>query len=72
MKRVIYISLVTIGFFAVSCSKQAVQPASENSNQIPTWKTTSTDFSVVNSTSDGGGGITDPNNDKDENTRKKN
>jgi hypothetical protein len=72
MKRVIYIGLVAIGFFAVSCSKQTVKPASENSNQIPTWKTTSTDFSGVNSTSAGNGGITDPNNDKDENTRKKN
>jgi hypothetical protein len=72
MKRVIYIGLVLIGFFTVSCSKQTVQPASENLNQIPTWKTTSTDFSVLNGTSDGNGGITDPNNDKDENTRKKN
>jgi len=72
MKRIIYIGLVTIGFFAVSCSKQKIQPAVENSNQIPTLKTTSTNFSILNNTSDGTGGITDPNNDKDENTRKKN
>lgn len=71
MKRVIYIGLVSIGFFAVSCSKQIVKPASENLNQIPTWKTTSTNFSEANSSTNGDGEITDPNNDKDENTRRK-
>ena len=63
MKRVIYIGLVSIGFF--------VKPASENLNQIPTWKTTSTNFSEANSSTNGEGEITDPNNDKDENTRRK-
>ena len=74
MKRVIYISLVFVGLLAVSCSKQNVQPNTDTPQEIPTWRTSSDDAN----SNDGGtfvtgeGGITDPNNDKDESGRRKN
>jgi len=73
MKRVIYISLVFVGLLAVSCSKQNIQPNTDSPQEIPTWRTTSDDAnSNMSTTVSGEGGITDPNNDKDESGRRKN
>jgi len=71
MKKVIYIAVVAVGFLAVSCSKERIQPCTQNSGDAPVWRSTS-----AGGTADGGGSIggaiTDPNNDPDESSRKKN
>lgn len=73
MKRVIYISLVFVGLLAVSCSKQNIQPNTDAPQEIPTWRSSSDDTNAAGDTSTTGeGGITDPNNDKDESGRRKN
>lgn len=73
MKRVIYISLVFVGFLAVSCSKQNIQPNTNPPQEVPTWRTSSDDANENGDTSTTGEGeITDPNNDRDENGRRKN
>lgn len=73
MKRVIYISLVFVGLLAVSCSKQNIQPNTNAPQEVPTWRTSSDDANSNGGTSTTGeGGITDPNNDKDESGRRKN
>lgn len=71
MKKVIYIAFVAVGFFAVSCTKEKIQPCSQSAGDAPVWRASSTgDDSDGEST--GGGSITDPNNDPDESSRKKN
>jgi len=73
MKRVIYISLVFVGLLGVSCSKQNIQPNPNPQQEAPTWRTSSSDENGGGDTSTtGDGGITDPNNDKDENGRRRN
>lgn len=70
MKRLIYIAIVAVGFLAVSCSKETIRPTAQNTEQVPVWKSGSSEGTPLDDTS-GAGGITDPNNDKDE-SRKKN
>lgn len=71
MKKVIYIALVTVGLLAVSCSKENIRPCAQNSGDAPVWRSSSTGV-TTDGGSTGGGSITDPNNDPDENSRKKN
>lgn len=81
MKKVIYIALVGAGLFTVSCSKQNIKPNSSGTGEttaLPVWKSAGPgDASSTDETSgDGGvittdGAITDPNSDKDENSRRK-
>lgn len=68
MKRFIYIAVVAVGFLAVSCSKETIKPTAQNDQDVPVWKSAS-DGNSDNDNS--GGGITDPNNDKDESSKKK-
>lgn len=70
MKKVIYIAVVAVGFFAVSCTKENIRPCTQNSDETPVWRSGSTLNSDDNS-STGVGGITDPNSDPDESTRRK-
>lgn len=72
MKRVIYISLVFVGLLAVSCGKQNIQPNPNPQQEVPTWRTSSSDDNGSSDDTTGEGGITDPNNDKDENGRRRN
>jgi hypothetical protein len=70
MKKVIYIAVVAVGFFAVSCTKENIRPCTNNSNSdIPVWSSRSGD-GIDDETGDVGG-ITDPNSDPDEVKRKK-
>lgn len=69
MKKVIYIAFVLVGLMAVSCSKENIQPNKATSEEIPVWKSSG---SVSDDTSTGDGAITDPNSDRDENSRKRN
>jgi myosin-crossreactive antigen len=76
MKKVIYIALVGAGLFTVSCSKQNIKPNSEETTALPAWKSAASSSSTTEESSDDDvftteGTITDPNSDKDENTRKK-
>jgi hypothetical protein len=70
MKRILYIAAVFSGLVLVSCSKENIQPNPSSAQDMPVWRSSS-------SPSDNGGGIvddgtiTDPNNDRDENGRKK-
>lgn len=69
MKRFIYIAIVAVGFLAVSCSKETIKPTAQNEQEVPVWKAASDGTSDDGNTT---GGITDPNNDKDESSKKKN
>jgi hypothetical protein len=74
MKKVIYIALVGVGLFTVSCSKQNIKPNSEETTALPVWKSAASSTTEESSDDDvitTEGAITDPNSDKDENTRKK-
>lgn len=74
MKKVIYIALVGAGLFTVSCSKQNIKPNSEETTALPGWKSAASSTTEESSDDDvitTEGAITDPNSDKDENTRKK-
>lgn len=74
MKKVIYIALVGAGLFTVSCSKQNIKPNSEETTVLPVWKSAASSATEESSDDDlitTEGAITDPNSDKDENTRKK-
>lgn len=70
MKRFIYIAVVAVGFLAVSCSKETIKPTVQNDQEVPVWKAASSDPSNDGDTN-GTGEITDPNNDKDESSKKK-
>lgn len=70
MKRVIYIAFVVVGLLAVSCSKETIRPVSTENEEIPTWKSTSSNPGNENVPS-GPGTITDPNNDEDSGKRKR-
>jgi hypothetical protein len=70
MKRVIYIAFVAVGLMAVSCGKEKIQPNADGTSEVPVWRATSddsTDGAIVDD-----GSITDPNNDRDENSRRRN
>ena len=70
MKKVIYLAVVAVGFFAVSCTKENIRPCMNNSNSdIPVWSSKSNE--VIDDESGDAGGITDPNSDPDETKRKK-
>ena len=71
MKRVVYIAFVAVGILAVSCSKENIQPNNGKSGAIPVWMST-TDGSIDDDGVSGDGAITDPNNDRDENSRRRN
>jgi hypothetical protein len=71
MKKVIYIAFVAVGFFAVSCTKERIQPCTQNSGDAPVWRSASTGDDTEGDGT-GNGSITDPNNDPDESSRKKN
>lgn len=70
MKRVVYIAFVAVGMLAVSCSKENIQPNGEKSG-VPVWRS-ATDGSIDDDGVLGDGTITDPNNDRDENSRRRN
>jgi hypothetical protein len=70
MKKVIYIAVVAVGFFAVSCTKENIRPCTNNSDDTPVWRSGSAPEGE--NTSTGSGAITDPNSDPDENSRKRN
>lgn len=72
MKRVIYITLIAAGMITVSCSKETIRPNSTVGADAPAWKSSMTQSNDGGQTSTTDGTITDPNNDKDENTRRKN
>jgi hypothetical protein len=72
MKRIIYISFILVGLAAVSCSKEQIHPTVDSAGDVPIWKSSKSSSDDVTSPTDGGGSITDPNNDKDENPRRKN
>ncbi|MEY3237979.1 MAG: hypothetical protein RI883_2080 [Bacteroidota bacterium] len=70
MKKVIYITVVAIGFFTVSCTKEIIHPCTVNVEETPVWRNATTPVSEDNG-SIGTEGITDPNSDPDESSRKK-
>ena len=70
MKKVIYIAVVAVGFFAVSCTKENIRPCTTNVEETPIWRGATTPDSDDNG-STGTGSITDPNSDPDESNRKK-
>ncbi len=84
MKRIVVILVVGLGTLFVSCEKQAISPNSTTKEAVPVWRSTSSgggissengsaptvNGSSVNSVNDDGS-ITDPNNDRDENSKKK-
>jgi hypothetical protein len=72
MKRIIYISFILVGVTMVSCSKEQIKPVVESSDAVPVWKSAGTVTNDTGATGGGTGTITDPNNDKDENSRKRN
>lgn len=72
MKRIIYISFILVGFAVVSCSKEQIRPTVDSAVDVPAWKSYKSSSDDVTTPTDGGGSITDPNNDKDENPRRKN
>lgn len=75
MKKFIYISIIAVGLLAVSsCSKENIQPIPQNeTSEIPVWKSASSNGSTLGGDASGDdGNITDPNNDKDENSKRKN
>ena len=69
MKRVVYIAFVAVGMFAVSCSKENIRPNGPV-QELPSWRSSMQDSDNTGSSSEGT--ITDPNNDKDESSRRKN
>lgn len=75
MKNVIYIAIVAVGFFAVSCTKENRVPCTQISDDAPVWRSLTApdvDESEDTSTDTEPGDITDPNADPDENPKKKN
>lgn len=70
MKRIIYISLVAVGFLMVSCTKEKFQPCTKNTEEAPVWRASSAG-DVETDTGVGTGTIIDPNNDPDENSRRR-
>lgn len=69
MKKVIYIAFVVVGLMAVSCTKENIQPNTATTGDVPVWRSADSGTDDSN-TSDGS--ITDPNNDRDENSRRRN
>ena len=72
MKRIMYISFILAGMTMVSCSKEQIRPTADSTGEVPVWKSSKSSTDDSNSTTGGTGTITDPNNDKDESTRRKN
>lgn len=72
MKKFVYIVAVVMLMGVVSCSKETIHPVAQDTQEIPVWKSASPEGSTGSGETGGSGGITDPNNDKDENTRRKN
>jgi hypothetical protein len=72
MKRIVYISFILAGMAVVSCSKEQIRPIADSTGEVPVWKSSKSSTDDSNSTTGGTGTITDPNNDRDENSRKKN
>lgn len=69
MKKIIYIAFVAVGLVAVSCSKETIRPISKTGEEVPVWKTAGA--STDDTDTDDDGTITDPNNDRDEGSRKR-
>jgi hypothetical protein len=77
MKKVIYIAFVAVSLLTVSCSKENIAPNpnfGDGTSDVPVWRCGSEDDSTEEDTdeSEDDGNITDPNNDRDESSRKKN
>lgn len=73
MKKSIYIGLLLMGLFVVSCAKEDIRPNAVN-NEVPVWGAFEKgDDDIIDDEDDpgDGGGITDPNNDPDGNSKKK-
>jgi hypothetical protein len=72
MKRIAYISFILAGLAVMSCSKQAIHPIADSDQEVPVWKSSKNGVDDVINPGGGTGTITDPNNDKDESSRRKN
>ena len=70
MKRILFMAVMFSGLFLVSCGKQNFQPNVNNEQEVPVWRSVSDNSGEPDDTVDDGS-ITDPNNDKDENGRRK-
>ena len=72
MKKVVYILFAVTGLLAASCSKENIRPTAQTCNPAPEWKrsTTETTGDTQNAT-DSESGITDPNSDSDDRSRRK-
>jgi predicted FMN-binding regulatory protein PaiB len=73
MKKVGFIAVVFAGLFLASCTKAIIVPSNQNEDRTaPTWNYESTEIvGDLNGNNDGGGTITDPNNDPDGTKQKK-
>lgn len=69
MKKLIGISLVSIGFLTLSCEKEQPRPTEDKTSQAPVWKKATAPSTGTGSATNGSG-ITDPNNDPDMNTKR--
>ena len=75
MKNIVYIALFGLMF---SCQKEEIRPNDLSENQVVSGGCTSRSAMTITDDQNSGGGstgtgsITDPNSDRDENTRKKN
>jgi len=69
MKKVLYILVAVVGVLATSCSKENIQPTAQTSDPVPQWKSYATPGEDEDS--EGSGEITDPNSDRDDNSRRK-
>lgn len=67
MKKFAYLFVVAILFLGVSCTKERIEPSTNIASDAPVWKSGEVEIIVVDET----GTITDPNNDPDENPRRR-
>lgn len=71
MKKVLYILVGSVGILAASCSKESIRPTAQTGDPIPQWKSSTTSTGDEDNDTDGSGTITDPNSDRDDNSRKR-
>ena len=70
MKNLIKISLIAVTFLAFSCNKEVIRPNTSPSDETFVMKSSTNNNPNSGVVSDGGTGITDPNNDPDINIKK--
>jgi hypothetical protein len=71
MKRLVIIAFVFVGFAFVSCNKECIRPTAQITEDAPVWKSAEEPNTDDESNPAGSGSITDPNNDKDGTTRRR-